>query len=229
LDELLGKRHAFVRGSAGRLLRDPGERRNVGFRCLFNGNVTARSTVAVEIRQGCGKLTSVIPSPRPSSLRDGAVAAFIAFLTIVLWLVFSGDPVRDSVIGLLLSEDTHYAVGYSERLFRSVHVGMTEGEVRNLLGPPLGESWFYGSTGANGCEIVRVSRDVVVSGFSADECDAQGVVEGTAAAVVGRILGLPMQVCAGYTRGPDDSHYRVRTVCMSDGRVTDVIRRWYVD
>jgi hypothetical protein len=171
----------------------------------------------------------VIRSPRVSSLRDGAVAAFIAFLIILLWLLFSGDPVRDAVIGLFLSEDTEYAAGYSERLFRSIHDGMTEEDVRNLLGPPLGESWFYGSTGANGCEIVRVSNDVVVSRFSADDCDAQGVVEGAAAAVVARILGPPMQVCAGYTRSPGDSRYRVRTVCMSDGRVTGVIRRWYVD
>jgi len=67
------------------------------------------------------------------------------------------DGTRGLVFGALLGEDTVYAKGYSDSAFRTVDVGMAEGDVHALLGTPLdrwllcpsradsdvGERWSY--------------------------------------------------------------------------------------
>ncbi len=55
------------------------------------------------------------------------------------------DGPQSLFVTLLLGEDTVYADGYSKRAFRRVSVGMTEAEVEEILGPPLG-SWFAGES-----------------------------------------------------------------------------------
>lgn len=57
----------------------------------------------------------------------------------------------DGIDGFLFSlafapEDTEYASGYNDFSWRLVRIGMTEGHVHHLLGPPL-DRWLHRSGG----------------------------------------------------------------------------------
>jgi hypothetical protein len=62
---------------------------------------------------------------------------------VLLWLIGSGDPVREAILGFVLREDTEYAAGFSEHTFQTIKRGQSDDEVQQLLGPPLGEWWSY--------------------------------------------------------------------------------------
>ena len=85
------------------------------------------------------------------ALWPGRVAAKTMVLVTALWIGRGlGDLVRrahtrDAIKGLLLREDTSYAAGFSETTFRTIRPGLTESEVRELLGSPHQEWWFYTS------------------------------------------------------------------------------------
>ncbi len=58
---------------------------------------------------------------------------------------FLMDGLEGSFWCLVSGESTHYSFpGYSDSAFRSVHSGMSELELVERLGHPLGESWVYG-------------------------------------------------------------------------------------
>lgn len=60
------------------------------------------------------------------------------------------------VLSLMCDDNqTVFAPMFSESSFRKVHVGMTSNEVLKLLGPPLYECWWYGSSR-------NFSRDVLL-------------------------------------------------------------------
>jgi hypothetical protein len=67
----------------------------------------------------------------------------IALLAPLMALLASPNARQLLILGplmaplFLLAEETVYAPGYSEWAFRNVRVGMTEAEVRRLLGPSL--------------------------------------------------------------------------------------------
>ena len=65
----------------------------------------------------------------------------ISLIAVVLVLLGFHYYCLDGISGWLLSrfydEDTPYAPGYSDSAFRKVREGMTEDEVRDLLGQPL--------------------------------------------------------------------------------------------
>ena len=78
-----------------------------------------------------------------------ALALVVAACGLVAWLFL-----RDGPLGVLadigVTEDTTvYSPGFSEISFRRVKVGMSQDEVRRLLGPPLKEYNFpkLGKTG----------------------------------------------------------------------------------
>jgi len=54
---------------------------------------------------------------------------------------------RESIVGLMLREDTAFSNGFSERAIRSIKQGDSETDVRQLLGSPMKEVWFYGTSG----------------------------------------------------------------------------------
>lgn len=64
---------------------------------------------------------------------------------------FLPDGLNGAAIATVLGEDTQYARDYSESAFRNIEAGMSEHQVRSLLGEPLtkmalnsnGESWRY--------------------------------------------------------------------------------------
>jgi len=47
------------------------------------------------------------------------------------------DGLEGLIFGLLLKEDTEYASGYTDAGWRSIQVGMTQADVRAVLGEPL--------------------------------------------------------------------------------------------
>ncbi len=143
-----------------------------------------------------------------------------------VWLLVSGDPVRESAIGFVLREDTEYASGFSERSFRTIKIGDSDADVRRLMGAPLGEWWVYRSSGADGCPVVYFDSGVATAERLVEACVRRGVRPGTPGPEVQRALGAPDDVCWAYTRSPGLKHYRVRVACVSDGRVVEIFREW---
>jgi hypothetical protein len=158
----------------------------------------------------------------------GYVLVVLVFL--IIWLIWSDHPLRDAALGVLLQEDTEYTSGFSEKAFRTIEPGMSEADVKALLGVPFGEVWLYTSKARYGCEGVRFDpEEVVTSGFWHEECARAGLKKGMLANDVQRIFGEPREACTRYARSPGDTHYRVRIVCFSNGQVVDVRRHWYFD
>ena len=143
-----------------------------------------------------------------------------------VWLLVSGDPVREAAIGFVLREDTEYASGFSERSFRAIRIGDSDADVRRLMGAPLGEWWVYLSSGPDGCPVVYFESGVATAERLAEACLRRGVRPGTPGPEVQRALGAPDDVCWAYTRSPGLKHYRVRVACVSDGRVVEIFREW---
>ena len=174
-----------------------------------------RAPQAVALDRDCGRINK----------------ALLVVWFIVAWLLASRDPVRDALVGVLLREDTVYASGFSERVFRTIRPGQSDVEVRRLVGAPLAEDWFYASCLPGDprelpAASVHAEADVVVSTRYLESCGARGIESGTRLGDVQRLLGLPIAMCWEYSRSPRDSHYRQRMVCFSNRSVDVVIRRW---
>jgi inner membrane protein len=156
----------------------------------------------------------------------GRVAALLCLWLGVVWLLVSGSPLRDAVIGVVIHEDTEYSGRYSEAGFRGIRPGQSAAEVRDIVGAPFGESWFYADL-PNRCPGAHFEDDVVVAPTWA-ACEKIGVTPGISRASAERLLGPepPLDLCWRYTRSPSHRPFRLRMVCFSDGRVNDVVRRW---
>ena len=81
--------------------------------------------------------------PRRLTMRPLTAASLTALWLVSVWLIASGDPIRDSILGFALRENTSYAGGFSDAAFRSVTPGMSEQDLRRLLGAPYREDWYY--------------------------------------------------------------------------------------
>jgi inner membrane protein len=157
-----------------------------------------------------------------------------------VWLMVSGDSVREAIVGLALREDTSYAAGFSEAAFRTVASGQSEENVRTRLGDPFGESWFYAPSArstqraeetsaaslSNDCVWLLFEAGIVRDTRNRDECRKHAIAEGLSAAEVRRLLGAPTQACWHYSRSPSDRRYRIRAVCFLNGRVETMISQW---
>jgi hypothetical protein len=181
-------------------------------------------------------LRSSSAPPRKRSLRT-RMSLFIAFWLVSVWLISSGrlDPARDAIMGFVLREDTAYAGGFSEGVFRSVTLGAPDREVRRQLGAPFGEMWFIIRLPARaaevradqlGCVVVRFEQDTVVTATELDACRKLGIETGMSSADVHRLVGSPADYCWQYSWSPGGVHFRERTVCFTEGRVMAVIRQW---
>ena len=166
-------------------------------------------------------------------------AVVVAVWIVLVWLIASGDPVRERVMSLVLRDDTRFAAGYSEGAFRSIAIGEAEEAVRRRLGEPLFESVFYmpagasfqsvmeaGATSLSACFGIGVKAGVVHDAHDPDLCRSRGVVEGISKAEALKILGTPTESCAEYTESPSHGHTRMRMVCFLHGKVEQVFRRW---
>jgi inner membrane protein len=177
---------------------------------------------------------------RGAHAKPVVVGFLLALWLASVWLITSGDPVREGIVGFVLREDTAYASGFSERAFRSITPGTSDQEVRRLLGAPLGESWFYApkdqpfqsavtrsaSAAPHECLGIRFEAGVVATALERDACKARGIETGMSLVAVERLLGLPPESCWRYSWSPGNRHHRMRVVCFLNARVETVFRRW---
>lgn len=173
---------------------------------------------------------------RTATVKPVAAGFLVALWVMALWLIASTDPLREAIVGVVLREDTAYAGGFSEGAFRTIAPGQSDREVRDLLGEPFGESWFYAVKGERamdtaaaavaGCRGVRFETGRVVTALDVDACRSIGVEAGVSLVEVERQIGLPRESCWQYSWSPRDTHYRMRMICFLDSRVDLVIRRW---
>jgi inner membrane protein len=170
--------------------------------------------------------------------RPLAVSAFGACWLAAVWLISSGDPVRESIVGFVLRERTLYTDGFSEAAFQSIKEGTSKEDVRRALGEPHGETWAYASktrpfqaasetslASLRECRAVRFVNRTVVLAREAESCRAIGIETGTSVDEVRHRLGAPHESCWQYSWSPG-SAYRLRMVCFLQDTVDTVIRRW---
>ena len=183
---------------------------------------------------------AVIFALRSQRMNARYVAVLSAAWLGSVWLIASTDPVRDAAVGFVLRENTAFARGFSEDVFRSVKPGEGEEHVRRRLGSPLEETWIYlppgdssrsamtiaGSTLPHSCAAVEFEAGAVATTLEATVCRELGIEIGMSAPDVKRRLGSPSESCWRYSRSPRNRRYRLRMVCFAGGRVSTVIRRW---
>ena len=167
-------------------------------------------------------------------------ALFLAFWMVSVWLISSGHPARDAIVGFFLREDSAYTSGFSEEAFRTITRGASDIEVRRLLGAPAGEGRFYRprdqpvqsaiETSAlslpHECLSVRFDAGVVVTASDLDACGKVGIETGMSTIDVDQRLGTPSESCWEYSWSPRDAFFRMKMVCFLNGSVTAVIREW---
>jgi hypothetical protein len=178
--------------------------------------------------------------PRRLTMRPQTAASLTAMWLLSVWLIASGDPIRDRILGFALRENTSFASGFSERAFRSVTPGMSEQDLRALLGAPHFEDWYYpprdqpalraadafaGAT-IRECLGVRFEYGFAAEAFDEENCGNLGLWIGTSLEGAWRILGPPREACWHYTWSPTGSFHRLRTVCFLNSRVDVVFSRW---
>lgn len=139
----------------------------------------------------------------------------------------------DGLDGWLLSlagEDTVYAASYSDSSFRHVHRGLAEVELLELLGPPLGEVWFYSERLPGRLDnLVSFAGDVVDHVLPERSGRLVKIVEGMKRKEVIRVTGEPRKKVFVYSRSRGDQSYRVRAVTLNHGTVTRVEHYFYAD
>jgi hypothetical protein len=167
-------------------------------------------------------------------------ALFLAFWMVSVWLISSGHPARDAIVGFFLREDTAYTSGFSEEAFRTITPGASDKEVRRLLGAPAREGRFYRprdqpvqsaiETSAlslpHQCLSVRFEAGVVVRALDLDACRKAGIETGMSTIDVDQRLGTPSESCWEYSWSPRGAFFRMKMVCFLNGSVTAVIREW---
>lgn len=147
---------------------------------------------------------------------------------VAVWLLTSGDPIREGVVGVALRDDTEFTRGYSDQMLGRVTNGEMASDVRDRLGLPFFEHLFY-PDGPSVCVVVRVDKGTVMSARPPEACRQRGIEPGASREAVLQALGTPVEWCWSYSRSPSGGTYRARAVCFANDRVTGVVRRWFRD
>ena len=165
--------------------------------------------------------TAVLATPRRA-----ARIVFVAVWAILVWLIGSSDPLRQSLVGWLLRADTEFASAFSESAFAAISPGMTEDEVRGRLGAPLEESWQYENEPADVCRVLRLVDDRVAMRPDFDPCTPAGVQVGMSSQDVRHRLGPPAGAIWHYSRSRNASWFQARGIFFYGGVVEETMRRW---
>lgn len=161
--------------------------------------------------------------------RISILATGITIATFAVWFQrWSLDGVQGIALTALLHQDTAYAHGYTDRAFRAIRIGMTDEEVRSLLGLPLGITWSYRARWPQGCASIHFTNGRTRS-WVFDECEKLGIRTGLPIDDVAMLLGTPDEIYWLYSESPSDTHYRKRVIRFSKGQVVEVIKGWYLD
>jgi hypothetical protein len=175
------------------------------------------------------------------ALWRGRVAAKVILPATALWVgvvgvISASESTLDAIKGVFLREDTSYAEGFSERAFRTIRPGLTETEVRDVLGSPYQEWWFYTEpddrppderpAARNACLIIRLQDDRVASAYEDSRCVARGITVGLTRLDLRQRLGPPHESCWQYSWSPAGAAHRSRQVCFTNGTVHLIVRKW---
>jgi hypothetical protein len=177
--------------------------------------------------------------PGPNAAR-AVLAVSVALSLATAWLLTSRNTLRDTIIGVVVREHTAYTPGFADDAFRQITPRQTETSVRQSLGKPHRESWFYpprhqpfqsaaatsAASFAGECMTVHFQDDTVVSAVGASACGELGVRVGLERRDVERLLGKPREACWQYTWSPTGRAYRLRMVCFANGTVDSLVWRW---
>ncbi len=176
---------------------------------------------------------------RPGSrLKPVAIGALTGLWVLSVWLMSSTDPVRETIVGFVIRDRTLFAAGFSEQAFRTIERGMSEQDVRRILGAPHGEGSFYrpkdqpsppaaetSAASLSECRSILSENGVVVRAYNPDACRALGIQPGTSLDTVHRQFGSPNEACWEYSWSPGFA-VRLRMVCFNEGVVDAVIKGW---
>jgi len=172
----------------------------------------------------------------PGRVGGKVILSAIASWAGVVAVISHREPILDVIRGVFLREDTSYVAGFSETAFRTIRPGVTEKEVHDLLGSPYQEWWFYTKpddrppderpAAQNGCLIIRLQDDRVMSAYEHGRCVARGVTAGLTGADLRERLGPPLESCWQYSWSPAGAVHRSRQVCFTNGTVHLVVRKW---
>ena len=174
---------------------------------------------------------------RSRAMSPRVVGVGLAVWLLSVWMIGSNDPIRQQMVGFVLREDTAYSSSFSEKAFRTIVPGQPDADVKRLLGPPYREDWFFDESGQSlesstpdqmhGCWDVRFERGVVVRLAVLDVCRARGIERAMTLDSVRQRLGVPTAQCWHYSWSPSRAFYRLRVVCVSEAKVTDVIQQFF--
>jgi hypothetical protein len=123
---------------------------------------------------------------------------------------------------LLLDDATVFAGGYSAERFCALRIGMTESQVRALLGQPLSETWQFGSYPNDEAVSFEAGK---VRHVWRGEAFHVGMTEDD----VLRTSGAPSEVTWTFSTRNRDTHYRKRSVEFMGGYVSEIRAGVYVD
>jgi len=164
----------------------------------------------------------------------------LPFWAAAVWVISSGHPARDAIVGFLLREETAYTSGFSEGAFRTIARGASDKEVRRLLGVPAEEGRFYRPRNQpvrsaieisalslpHECVSIRFEAGVVVRALDLGACKKAGIESGMSTIDVDQRLGTPSESCWQYSWSPRDAYFRMKMVCFLNGSVAAVIEDW---
>jgi hypothetical protein len=157
----------------------------------------------------------------------GVICAIVLF---GWWLHLSLlDGLIGSGLARVVGEDTIYAAAYSEHRFRQVRNGMDQKHVFELLGPPLKQSWVYGSANSDPLIITAApdGRIQYVSGPATPT--TQRIVKGMRLEDVRSVIGQPAKVVWAYSTSAHDSSYRIRAIIFRNNAVSETRHEYYWD
>jgi hypothetical protein len=177
------------------------------------------------VMRNCRSYHEFISGLRSSPLLTRRVGFFLALWLAAVSLIWYSDTTRD------------YTTGFSEAAFRTITPEQSESKVRDLLGPPFREFWFYTPTDPRppderpvptqqGCLIVRFDAGIVAMVHHIEACRARGVGIGLSPIDVKTSLGSPSESCWQYSWNRGGATYRERLVCFSNAKVQMVVRKW---
>jgi hypothetical protein len=166
-------------------------------------------------------------------LKAAAIAAVFAGALFLHYRLLDG--ISGAVFTMIFGDTTSYASGYTDNGFRAVRPGMTDAQVQELIGQPLGEVWSYVSRmklGSNDpadpCDFVYI-RGRNVDKYVGRSCRKRGIEPLIPVVDVEQIMGRPVFVVWRYSESRVDGSYRERVVYLSNGRVEEVRASFYVD
>jgi hypothetical protein len=170
-------------------------------------------------------------SVRRRAILTGMALVFVTLSSAGIAIAIRLQPLAalDGVLSLpvLILEDTAYADGYTHAKFRTIRAGMTETQVREVLGAPLAIVWKFQhpQPALDGGDMLQLTGLERVEGqwFGAHKYHDRPGFE------MRQLVGTPQVIWWSYSRSPGSHSYRIRATEFRAGRVTRIRSEVYAD